>query len=358
MQTELELHGADAPATLGLHAERLDRQNLAIQTSLKMEREMKRRSLGKLGVVAFAFLFTACAEVAEAPTTPLKSGLRPRQPMSSYSSLNGSTISITDDADFVTYSYNADSMTITRSDGSVVHVNEEQASYIFNYFLDVYDADRTMADFAAACTPENPCAEPMSVDPGPLLTGTDGGETVVESPISILLDPASAEASRRHGQWGITVDLPKELTKTQKVKGFTTEAFDGYCSDLVIAVAGNRISMGGTRTGWVRELVTATAGEIGNVIGDFILPPGVWAGATLMTLGADVVASNVKTKVLGTLWNSHNCSERNVTVGRLYWEGGATSGTILRCHYEYGSISFDNVRFYPVTFEICQWDQQ
>lgn len=307
----------------------------------------------KFPVLAVALLVGACSEVANTPTSPTTFDIHiPKRPLGDLSWIDGNIISIVDDATGVSYSYNADAQTLTRSDGVVVLLSESQAAETINQFLNVYDADRTFVDFGAVCTPENPCPEPMLAEPG---TFGDGGQPL--SSIVIGLDSAHETIKNNGRHFGITVSLPKELTKTsKKPKGSIPAYFDGYCGDLVTALNGSRISWGNTRTGWVKAVFTAAVGEGIQTFGGWVLGAGIWSSSVILTAGVEAVTENVQTKILGTLWNSHECSQRNVYVGRIFSSGGPTSG-VLHCDRTSGWITFDGSHYYLISYDNCYYSQ-
>jgi hypothetical protein len=216
----------------------------------------------------------------------------------------------------------------------------------------VTEADDTDLGFANACSPENPCAEPMSVEPGPL--GSDLG---FESPISVTLDFASS--TPLHGRSPRLFTPPPELQpQRQKKNAISPFYFDGYCSDIIMSITGNRVQFSNARTSVAKTIFAAAVAEGVNFGLGKVLPGAVLSGAGIMTAGLDFVSHGVRLGVLKTLWNTHSCSERDIVVGNYFYAGSPTTPTALlpylHCDQVPGTVTIlgDTV---AVMFSICYY---
>lgn len=320
---------------------------------------MTTRRARKIGLLAFAVLLAACSETANAPTAPLAQKIRLTPPAAvrhNYSSVNWPNVTITDEGDGISYTYNHDGRTVTRSsDGLIVYLDEAQAAATLTNFLQVTEADDTDVGFANACSPENPCAEPMSTTPAPL-----GSEPGFDSPISVTLDfPASRPLPGRSAR---LFTLPPELQpQRQKKNSISPLYFDGYCSDIIMSVTGNRFAFSNARTSVAKAIFSAVVSEGVNFGLGKLLPEGVLSSAAIMTVGLDFVSHGVRLGVLRTLWNSHNCSERDIVVGNYFYPGSPTTPTALlpyiHCDIVPGAVTILGETVL-VSFSICYFSNE
>jgi hypothetical protein len=192
--------------------------------------------------------------------------------------------------------------------------------------------DMTQA-FDTACSPENPCGEPMFAEPGECCT--EGGP---ES-LTVTIDWSSGK--RAHG-FGQEVIMPRQKMFRSSRPGISPLFFDGYCSDIIMAVTGNRMALQNTRTHVAKELFAGTLSEVGNWAAGWVVPSGTLGAGAITTLGVEYIPHKVDLTILKTLWNSHSCSERSFVVGDYFLPGSSTVPTSLTPELECNE--------YPATF--------
>ena len=309
-----------------------------------MRRPLFRRAI-RLAPVLVGATLAACAGEPFEPKATAKS---PPEVRNLYSSINGSVVNIQDEFDGVGYTFDPSAKTVTHSDGRILDLADEQNVAVMNAFYGNVAADQTATDVGEVCTPENPCPEPTFA---PMAEGQSG----------VMLRRVE-RSSRSHrstaNRFGIRVigQIPQLMRR--KNNGGVELMSDYNCGDLATALRDAVTQYRYNRVNFVRDgFWSAVIVWVGYKL-RADLPVGGAAAAKLL---GDIVLNQEKRvalTILGTLWNSNNCSSQQIRVGN-YYQGGAGGGggiPILRCHYETWQISIDGGNTWQnITVDVCEY---
>ena len=313
-----------------------------------------RGGLGKRAWMTAVCLLGLAAGCADDPVSRITDP--PNRVRSLYSTVSGTIVEIMDEFDGVTYTFNSQDRTVTHSDGRVLDLTADQNLTVMNVFYGNANADLTVADVDQLCTPEYPCADLSSIP------GEHGSVDALGDVAPSIILRKTGESPRTHraaGQrFGIRVSggVPLQSKKGRK-KGDFTAMTTGNCGDIAVALRDAGTSYRYNRVNLVRD---------GFWSGVFVwvqnklrgqIPVGGALAAKLVGDAAINQEKRVALTILGSLWNSYDCSNRQIRVGPSYQSGGGGSGTpVLSCRVEYWEISIDGGNTWDtIDVQVCEY---
>ena len=147
---------------------------------------------------------------------------------------------------------------------------------------------------------------------------------------------------------------------------FSFAQYGGTSNDACTNVVNNAISTASTyfnrRTSFISEIWDMAIVETGNALKK-LMPYGSSVAVKFEEKIAEHQYIVVNVNVLAFVWNSYNCSNRQVTAGPIFMQdssggggggGGGSGGGGFFCESEVWQISFDNGNTYhDVTVNVC-----
>lgn len=278
--------------------------------------------LQKISAISMIAAFvTACADEprrvpAAAPENPVV-GLYVADP-------SQNVVTITDHNTGNKYTLNVERQEVRYSDGRILSLTPDQTIDFATTFHGILAADRIVADVQSRTGPN--CSTLPQDDP--------------RCSTRLGVEPYS------HAVYNSTPAV------------FALAQGGDMCNRIMTDVIGSLTNYGRSRTNWLNELIGMGAAETVNGVVKITIPVGSAVASKLALFVADQMHARIQLGFMVALFNSHHCSDRELTAGPIFTSSGGTSdfGTvILYCWEVTEAIKWTDGKIYPIRVRYCEY---